>query len=157
MRCSLIFELVVLIFYHIFTSYIIYTVQPKCKMQNVRYHQGQNQQFVDRFVHVVLQTPCIHTYFLLILCCDNPWKDVNFAFFVLAVQYIIWHLNISALQSLTSLNLEATGITEAGLTDYLQKSTQDLIHLNLNHTAITEKIIPFLKSKIIYIYIHDFG
>jgi hypothetical protein len=41
--------------------------------------------------------------------------------------------------------------------DYLQNSTQDLIHLNLNHTAITEKIIPFLKSKIIYIYIHDFG
>ena len=154
MRCSLIFELVVLILYHKFTLHYIYCT---AKMQNVRYHQGQNQQFVDRFVHVVSQTPCIHTYFLLVLCWDNPWKDVNFAFFVLAVQYIIWHLNISALQSLTSLNLEATGITEAGLTDYLQKSTQDLIHLNLNHTAITEKIIPFLKSKIIYICIHDFG
>lgn len=53
---------------------------------------------------------------------------------------------IAALQSLTSLNLEATGITEAGLEDYLQKSTQDLIHLNLNHTAISEKIIPYLKN-----------
>ena len=157
MRCSLIFELVVLILYHKFTLHYIYCT---AKRENTKCAIPSRTKSTVRGPFCTCcftDCPCIHTYFLLILCCDNPWKDVNFAFFVLAVRYIIWHLNISALQSLTSLNLEATGITEAGLTDYLQNSTQDLIHLNLNHTAITEKIIPFLKSKIIYIYIHDFG
>ena len=58
------------------------------------------------------------------------------------------------LQSLTSLNLEETGITESGLEDYLQKTTQELVYLNLNRTAVTEKIIPCLKSKIILFLTH---
>jgi hypothetical protein len=35
-----------LIYCKLFSSW--YTVQPRGKMQNPRYHQGQNQQFVDR-------------------------------------------------------------------------------------------------------------
>ena len=68
-RCSLIFELVVLILYHKFTLYYIYCT---AKRENTKCAIPSRTKSTVRGPFCTCcftDCPCIHTYFLLILCC----------------------------------------------------------------------------------------
>ena len=48
---------------------------------------------------------------------------------------------------LTSLNLDGTGVTEAGIIGIIPRLPQTLQVLNLNRTSISEKLLVHLKGK----------
>ena len=49
-------------------------------------------------------------------------------------------------KQLVSLNLENTGVMDAGIMEYAQTSPENLRHLNLNKTQVTHNILPSLQG-----------
>ena len=50
------------------------------------------------------------------------------------------------MQCLVFLNLEQTGVTDAGVIQYLQTRPANLLHLILNRTCITQAIFPHIQE-----------
>ena len=57
-------------------------------------------------------------------------------------------LNFIEFGQLVSLNLENTGIMDAGVMEYAQTSPANLQHLNLSKTQVTHNILPSLQGNI---------